>query len=524
MLTIRERLKAYLVPRLYKFVSRNFQYIAEKSNAAPPPIVRPIWNHPWLNASNISAFATYSAQVRAFALDYAAKHPAPLRVAFCNNMAQNMYKWACMAQRFGHNVELFCRMDDKSALSMPQWEEYDGEAPDIMSLQWQQGNALNETLKAPCRWHEPDGDISRLWQCAQDFKQGRDLRALAEILPATGSMPLLSYLSKIEPLYYLNMALDFQEFDVLFSAADHIPSLLSGLPYNILCVGGDADILCSRRDWYGAAQRLALLQARFLHLSNPHMLGHCRRLGLRNAAHIPYPMDDAKYCPGPGKARAQWEAQNGPGCYVLTTARLDSTVKGHTTEWWQAVIEAVSQEPSLRFVFLCWGESLEIIRDKFRGTDLEEKTLFLKPVGKVRLIDYYRSCDLVMDQFTYGYYGATGLEAAACGCPVIMFLRQEQYAPLYSGDTVPMNNCASPQDLVGLLTSLAREPELRRSQGYAMRDWLVRNHGEQRTAPFMMAFLRLAADRVRLPKDLHTPLAAPLVEDENDFHREYENW
>ena len=48
---IKHRLKKYLVPRLYAFAMRNLRYI-EGFDPAPPPIIRPIWNHPWLNASN----------------------------------------------------------------------------------------------------------------------------------------------------------------------------------------------------------------------------------------------------------------------------------------------------------------------------------------------------------------------------------------------------------------------------------------------------------------------------------------
>ena len=62
------------------------------------------------------------------------------------------------------------------------------------------------------------------------------------------------------------------------------------------------------------------------------------------------------------------------------------------------------------------------------------------PVGKHQLIDYYRSCDIVLDHFVYGYYGTTALEAAGIGKPVVMKLRADQDAALYRGDVAHPSN------------------------------------------------------------------------------------
>jgi hypothetical protein len=58
------------------------------------------WDHPFLTPGNISRFRHYSEQVWQFALDYLEKNPAPLNCAFMVNMAQNMYKWGCIAKDF----------------------------------------------------------------------------------------------------------------------------------------------------------------------------------------------------------------------------------------------------------------------------------------------------------------------------------------------------------------------------------------------------------------------------------------
>ena len=71
-------------------------------------------------------------------------------------------------------------------------------------------------------------------------------------------------------------------------------------------------------------------------------------------------------------------------------------------------------------------------------------------------------------------------------------------------------NYNMPQDLM---------VELRKQKGDAMRDWVVRNHGEQKTVPLMLALLRFAADRVSLPHDLVNPLSSPLTTEEIAYHQ-----
>jgi glycosyltransferase involved in cell wall biosynthesis len=144
--------------------------------------------------------------------------------------------------------------------------------------------------------------------------------------------------------------------------------------------------------------------------------------------------------------------------------------------------------------------------------------VLLEPVGKKRLIDYYRSCDVVLDHFVYGYYGATALEAAAIGKPVVMKLRADHYAPLYRGDVAPVEQAGTPEEVQTALLGLVDSADRRAERGREMRNWLVRNHGEQKTAPVMLALLQLAADKVRLPRGLDNPLTDPLSADERAYH------
>jgi glycosyltransferase involved in cell wall biosynthesis len=167
---------------------------------------------------------------------------------------------------------------------------------------------------------------------------------------------------------------------------------------------------------------------------------------------------------------------------------------------------------------LAWGENSAEFGSRIASEDMQKQFIILNPVGKKRLIDYYRSCDVVLDHFVYGYFGATALEAASIGKPVVMKLRQEHYAPFYKGDVMPVFNAATPWEMGDALLRLCDSGSLRLETGAEMRRWLVRNHAEEKTVPLMLALLRLSADQVPLPKELVNPLWDEETEEQKKYH------
>jgi glycosyltransferase involved in cell wall biosynthesis len=473
------------------------------------------WSHPFLTTENIRRFREYSAAVWQFALDYQRRHPEPLRAAFAVNMAQNMYKWARLAVAEGWPVTLFLHPQDQTALSRPEWEEFDGEYPDLFDGPGFCHAHPSLTPTVPCR-SVPMGD-DLLYDAYLRFLRGdrRDLYRHLAAAPGLRHEGMVAY-QGVYP--YWNWARGLLPFDVVYAASVPVPAYLSGRPYCAFSVGGDLQTDCGRGDDYGAVTGLAFNAARFLILSNPHPLAHCRRLGFANAVYLPYPMDDDRYCPGRARSRPAWEARWGPGVYVLSTCRIDNAVKGNSQSLLDALAEVARARPQVRFVFLSWGHDAAQLRDRVQERGLGGQVIFLPPVGKQRLLDYYRSCDVVLDQFVFGYYGATALEAAAVGCPIVMRINERHYAPLYAGDVAPVQNAAGPAQVRDVLLRLVDLPDVRREVGARLRQWLVRTHGARTTVPTLLALLRLTARGVALPADLRSPLAHPLTEAETARH------
>lgn len=475
------------------------------------------WRHPCLVAPNFKRFRDYSNAVWAFALEYAASKSDSFSCAFTPNLVQNMYKWAVLAQARGVNASLFLNDMDPMASNYPEWEEFDGEHPDVFDGAGFLAQHPGLPVRVPTFRVTNRPEDNQLLSGYQEFCDGRRepfLRLLAQS-PEVRYEPLLSY----EGFYtYWALTRELSKYDVVFTNNVPFAAYFSGRPYCAYSVGGDLSWDAGRADDWGRALTLTFNAARFLFISNPHTIGYCRRLGLTNGVFLPYPMDDKKYTPGEGKTRREWEAKWGPGTYVLTTARLDAKDKGYDSHFLEMLESVARQRPDVRFVVIAWGNNAKTLKEEVEARELGRHLVFVLPAGKLRLIDYYRSCDIVLDQLVFGYYGATALEAASIAKPIIMKLRTEHYMTLYDQDVMPARNVANTRELERALLDYIDHPDKRARDGAAMREWLLRTHGEDRTMPALLALLRVAADRVPLPKDLQNPLLAPLTKAEELYH------
>ncbi|MFO0866435.1 MAG: glycosyltransferase [Gemmataceae bacterium] len=462
------------------------------------------WEHPALVGDMLARFRAYSEQVHAFAAEHHRKQSDPLDVAFCVNVAQNVYKWARLTQSAGHRATVYLHQWDERALTMPEWEEFDGEWLKLLDGKSFRAAFPNLRPVVPCVTPEltVDNPYQHAWKAAKEGDRHPLFRLQAE-------HPDLRFdtLKAFDGLYsyLLPWAAMLQQHDVSLGAYFPVPSYLSGRPYCSFAIGDDFQTDCGLASDLGLLIATSFHAARFLFVSNPHAIGHCRRLGFRNPVLLSYPMDDSRYSPGEPIARKEWEARAGEGVYVLSTARIDSKVKGNANLL-QTLIETAKRVPSLRFVFLMWGADADRLAAQVREANMADRFLLLPPVGKARLIDYYRSCDIVLDQLVYGYFGATGLEAMSVGKPLIIRVRNEHYSPWYGGDLPPVFHCESTENVGRQLETLAGNADLRRDAGAKARAWLQRHHGETTGLPRMLALLRLTKDRIRFPADLRSPL------------------
>ena len=105
-----------------------------------------------------------------------------------------------------------------------------------------------------------------------------------------------------------------------------------------------------------------------------------------------------------------------------------------------------------------------------------------------------------------------------------MYLRQDQYRPLYYDSEVPFGNCSNLTKFHEQLFLCLSDNEHRAACGERNREWLVKFHGHETTQPILRALLQFAGARAELPGDIYNPLASELTDEEIEFNLSTLRW
>ena len=474
------------------------------------------WRHPWLTRKNLEEVRAFSETIRADAQRHAAQRdPRSLRIGFVGNIANYLYVRAVPLRKYGLRVTQFLHPQDQFVMSQPGWEEFDGSLPD----------GETDVLKLRERGFELP-DVPDVVQTGQDKRYGALYEAVVRGGRATARRALAAYpfidgldLMAYPGFYSTLPTLErLQAMDVLLATQAVQLAYLSGRPCLAAQSGGDLWFEASRADALGSVQRRAFAAANAVLASNPWTFANARRVGLRNVIYLPLMLDDEVYAPGPGRLRAEWSARSGGRFFVLVTSRLDPEVKGS-----QIALEGFRafcvNRPEARLVLIDWGNARAELLERMRALGMGERIIVQPPSGKKRLIEYYRSADCTLDQFVLGYFGATGLEAMACGLPVVMRLESAQYESLCETGAPPVLQASSPREVATHLTALAQSREHARRAGRALRTWFEDNHSSSRWLPAYTHLLTATALGHRF-EYRDSPLASPLSAAEREYHRE----
>jgi glycosyltransferase involved in cell wall biosynthesis len=279
--------------------------------------------------------------------------------------------------------------------------------------------------------------------------------------------------------------------------------------------GGDIWYECARADQLGILQRRAFREAAGFFVSNPWSFAHARRYRFDNLVFMPLILDQDEYAPGPPKYRDEWKQRVGGSFFVLSTARMDNYFKGS-----HLALEAFAQFsrrfPEARLVLMQWGEDAGALLTRLKSSELDGKVLVLPIAGKKRLVEYLRSADCLLDQFVLGYYGATALEAMACGLPTIMRLESIQYQSLCDTGAPPVHDASTVPEIVAWLEKLASDADAVGDSARRHRQWFLENHGSAKWGPRYMDFLQAVALGFR-PDFRSSPLRAPLSDAERAY-------
>ena len=239
-------------------------------------------------------------------------------------------------------------------------------------------------------------------------------------------------------------------------------------------------------------------------ITNPDVLGSAKRLGLRHYRFIPHPVDETKYCPGETSLADELRRELRVPLIFFCPSRHEWS-NGSDSKRSDRVIRAFGRYvreaepaglPAAALVLTKWGTEVRASQQLCSELGIEGRVVWLHPMHKMCLLEYYRAADVVLDQFheAVGSFGTVTVEAMACACPVIMYFNPQVHEWCLE-ENPPIQSALTTPEIYGRIVALAGSAERRAAVGAQSRAWVERWHGWQRVAGMHLELYREVFDR-----------------------------
>ncbi len=423
-----------------------------------------------------------------------------MRILHIGNIANNAYNNAKFLRRKGIEADVLC-YDYRHVMAEPEWEEAEFETevdeyhPDWSRVnlngfrrpEWFRHITLNEQnrdhFKGRTRrfrgqfrleWKlmrakesvRAAGQYLKLWWSFHRLVRHR--RDPLRYHDVSSAAPLVRYLSPF-----------MKGYDIIQAYGLHEPRLaLLGAPKTPLVAfeHGTMRDFPFEDNANGRWISLAYKKARKVIITNADSILAAKRMGLDNVEFIPHPIDETKFSPQLTPLTA--DLRNAQGCeFVLfCPARQNWALKGNDKVI-RAVAEILKRGKLDAVLFLCaWGQEIDQSRQLIEELGIGSRVIWLPPLNKMNLVQFYNAADVVLDQFTLGAFGTTTPEAMACGKPVMLYFNDEVHKWCFP-EMPPVVSTFTVQEISRRLVDLLNSPQERREMGRRARVWVEQYHG-----------------------------------------------
>lgn len=383
-----------------------------------------------------------------------------MRILILGNMANDGYAVAKELRKMNANVDLAVNSSD-FGMALPEWEDANlstGTNPYSID-----GNAL---MKA---WTKPP------WIRYFDFMNKVPKRC--------------QMISKIKSR--IDLIKMMREYDIIEA---HVPyaiySQFSGVPYIAYDAGWIRYFPYSMKIRDKLARR-GYNKAKKIIITNPDTFEISDSLPYLNAEKIffsPFAIDPDKYQPlDSTELRAKYANQN--EMLLFSPARQSWKEKGND-KMIRAFAQFSRRVPESKFILVEWSEDEHNSKALAHSLGISEKIIWIKPVPKNQLIQYYNAADVILDQFVLGSWGTSTPEAMACGKPVLMFYKKDYILRAF-GEEPPILNSFTDDDIYSNLIRL-RDREFAADMGRKSREWIIKTHSSKVVALRHLEILKTA--------------------------------
>ncbi len=124
------------------------------------------------------------------------------------------------------------------------------------------------------------------------------------------------------------------------------------------------------------------------------------------------------------------------------------------------------------FIFVEKGSDVAKSKSLIDEMGIKDNILWIEPVNKKKLIEYYSNSDIVLDQFVEpGELGQITLEAMSVGVPTFIYLTNPKG---YFEESPPVVNVSTTDEIASEMLRFADNPELRIEVGNKSREWILK--------------------------------------------------
>lgn len=249
----------------------------------------------------------------------------------------------------------------------------------------------------------------------------------------------------------------------------------------------------------GRLLSLAYKAADWCIITNPDVVDSAKRLQLERYTFIPHPLDETKYvdCPTPLRDRLRRELSCQLVLFCPTRHEWSDDFDSKRTDRVLRAFARYVREgepaglPRAALVLCEWGRDVRASKRLLAELRLVDRVAWRPPMHKLRLLEYYRASDVVLDQFhdRVGTFGTVTAEAMSCSRPVIMYFNPEVHHWCWP-ELPPIVSARTEDEVFVRLGELAGDPRHRQRVGAASRAWIERWHGWQRTADLHLDLYR----------------------------------
>lgn len=176
---------------------------------------------------------------------------------------------------------------------------------------------------------------------------------------------------------------------------------------------------------------------------------------------------------------------------LFAPARHDHVVKGND-RLIEAIAIARAENPGrFKVVLVEWGNDVDKSKARIAELGIEDAVEWVSPLQSDRLIRAYSAVDCVIDQFNLPCFGGVPLDVMVVGrCPVMTYIDDDILREYY-GETLPVLNCRSVEEIADSIGVVIRDPEACARITRDARRWMDLHHTHRHVVHWLVQAYRM---------------------------------